>query len=443
MAKASGVIRHRLSQLGDDRSGAVAVITALSFATILGIAGLGTEASIWYVKKRTMQGAADSAAYSAAIAAGAGESTASAKSLANAIAAQYGYVSGTNNVTVTVNNPPASGNYTGNSSAYEVLIGQTQPLLISALFMSSGANIGSRAVASSGASGNGCVLALDRGAVFDVSDAGGAALNIANCSIYVNSSDKPGALNMAGGSVINAWSAYIVGTPNITGTGTALNTTHGTYTGTSPIADPYAGTPVPAIGSCATSPGVTLPLVTTNKTVTLNPGTYCNGLQISTGATVHLTPGTYVMDGGGAAGFKVAGSATVDCPTCTPGGAGVTIALTGTGSNDAEVAITSGANVTLNAPATGTYAGLAFFQDPSAPSTGSNSFSGGATQNITGAIYFPNQTVSFSGGATTGGAQCTQLIANEITISGGTNLNSNCTNDGTKSIGSSQTALVE
>ena len=37
------------------------------------------------------------------------------------ISAALGYTNGSNNVTVTVNNPPKSGNYTTNSSAVEVI----------------------------------------------------------------------------------------------------------------------------------------------------------------------------------------------------------------------------------------------------------------------------------------------------------------------------------
>lgn len=440
MATVSGFVRQALARLTRDRSGAVAVMTALSLTALLGVAGLGTEASLWYVTKRTMQGAADSAAYSAAVGAAAGQSSTNAKAEAQAVTAQYGYVNGGNNVIVTVNNPPLSGSHTSDTSAYEVIVSQPQPRFISALFLSSNATISGRAVATQATSGagNGCVLALDKGAVVDVSDTGGATLNINNCSLYVNSDDPRGALTMSGGSIINAWSAYIVGKPAISG-GAALNTTHGVFTGTSAIADPYAGTPVPALGSCAGG-YTTYPSIAGGTTIALTAGTYCGGLNVSGGSTVNLSPGTYVMNGGS---FSIAGGSTIACPTCS-GGSGVTIVLTGSGSNYATVNIAGGANVSLTAPNSGTYSGLAFFQDPKAPTTGTDSFSGGSTQNINGAIYFPDQTVAFAGGSSVAGAQCTQLVANEIQISGGTSLSSNCSSSGTKTIGgSTATQLVE
>ena len=113
---------------------------------------------------------------------------------------------------------------------------------------------------------------------------------------------------------------------------------------------------------------------------------------------------------------------------------GVTIVLTSsTGSNYATADISGGTYVNITAPASGPTAGLAFFQDRNAPSNGTDSFSGGATQNITGAIYFPNQDVNYSGGTATGGSQCTQLIAYTMTFSGGSTFNNNCAGVGHRS----------
>ena len=86
-------------------------------------------------------------------------------------------------------------------------------------------------------------------------------------------------------------------------------------------------------------------------------------------------------------------------------------------------------------PTTGATAGLAFFQDRHAPSTSSNSLSGGSTQTIQGAIYFPNEPVTYSGGSGNTPATCTQLVVLRATFSGNSTLNSNCTGTGVASIG--------
>src|SRR5438270_44987 len=88
-----------------DRSGATAVAIALALTAVLGFAGLGTEAASWYYTKRNMQGAADAAAASAganlAITLQRGGSVSSSQFTTDAqsIAAKYGFVHGTGNVT--------------------------------------------------------------------------------------------------------------------------------------------------------------------------------------------------------------------------------------------------------------------------------------------------------------------------------------------------------
>ena len=93
------------------------------------------------------------------------------------------------------------------------------------------------------------------------------------------------------------------------------------------------------------------------------------------------------------------------------------------------------ATVSLNncdpsSPCPGPIDGLAFFQDrnapPSPPVGNGNTFNGGSTMNINGGIYFPEQRVTYTGGAETGGSICTQLVANTIKITGETNFSGNC-----------------
>src|SRR5579872_2992257 len=104
MQRGFGLARHALRLLSD-RKGGVAVMTAMSLTSLLGFAGLGTEATLWYVAKRNMQGATDAAAYTAAIAEGAGQDGTAFTAAAKAVAKQYGFADGSGGVLVTVNNP--------------------------------------------------------------------------------------------------------------------------------------------------------------------------------------------------------------------------------------------------------------------------------------------------------------------------------------------------
>src|SRR5204862_3114492 len=87
-----------------------------------------------------------------------------------------------------------------------------------------------------------------------------------------------------------------------------------------------------------------------------------------------------------------------------------------------------------------TWAGWAFLQHrASSTSTvancgaggAKNQINGGSDQLITGAIYFPNQSVCYSGNsATTGNGKCTQLIARSIDFTGNSSVKLNCAGTG-------------
>src|SRR4029077_4526233 len=129
---------------------------------------------------------------------------------------------------------------------------------------------------------------------------------------------------------------------------------------------------------------------TINATGT-TPYVFSNGLSLGAQASLTLGPGVYIIDRGS---FSVGAQATLTAPS------GTTIILTSsTGSNYATASINGGASVSVTAPTTGDTAGLAVFQDRNAPTAGTsaNSFTGGGTQNIVGALYFPNQGVTFAG----------------------------------------------
>jgi Flp pilus assembly protein TadG len=104
-------------RFADDQSGSHVIIFALLLPVLVGAAGLGTEAGWWSYKHKNMQSAADSGATSAATAG------TNLTSEANSVTATYGYANGVSNVTVTVNQPPTTGNYISNPQAVEAIVG--------------------------------------------------------------------------------------------------------------------------------------------------------------------------------------------------------------------------------------------------------------------------------------------------------------------------------
>lgn len=89
-----------------DRSGASAILLGLTLPVLVGFVGLGVESAVWYLEKRELQEAADSAAL-----AGAREFAANAATQTDMVTAATAAVakSGFSGVTPVINQPPASG----------------------------------------------------------------------------------------------------------------------------------------------------------------------------------------------------------------------------------------------------------------------------------------------------------------------------------------------
>src|SRR5246127_4973438 len=206
-----------------DESGAYAIVVALMMPVLIGTAGLGTEVAWWLYKHKNMQSAADSGAVSAAT------DGSNLTVQANSVTASYGYANGINNATVTVNQPPSSGNYSSTPQAVEVIVSQSLPRLLSALFGSGPVVITARAVAVPNA-GTGCVLALDPTASSAVAVNGSNNLNLINCNLYSDSNASP-SLNVNGSATVSANQVGVVGTVSGASNITATN---GTRTGVRP-----------------------------------------------------------------------------------------------------------------------------------------------------------------------------------------------------------------
>ena len=415
-------IRHSLSRLWRDKSGNYVMITALMAPVLLGGAGLATEGGLWYYVHQSVQGAADSSALSAANMASL-NAVRSPTTQARSVAATYGYVDGTAGAVVTVNRPPATGAYTGNNQAIEVIVTTQQPRLLSAIFTTGAVTLSGRAVALPGNAGTGCVLSLNPAASGGVTSKGTSGITLNQCSVYDDSSDGSALVN-GGSATIDALSVNVVG--QISG-GSGITTTQGVHVGISPISDPYADVVMPTPGACDYNNK------TYKNTVTIDPGVYCNGIQLNAGAVVTMNPGIYFIDRGS---LQMAGGATLQ-------GDGVTIILTSsTGNNYADVTINGGAHLAITAPTTGPTAGIAIFGDRSMPTGTTFKFNGGDSQVIGGAVYVPHGTLQYAGG-NNANTNCTQVIADTVTFVGNSLLKINCGGSGTRPIGTSMASLVE
>jgi hypothetical protein len=147
-------------------------------------------------------------------------------------------------------------------------------------------------------------------------------------------------------------------------------------------------------------------------------------LTVTTGDYVDFAPGTYFFYG---AAININGG-TVTCTACTGKGTfGVTLVLLG----NSSLSISGGASVSLSAPETNAFSSNlnGVLIDDQAPNKSNNAVTvnGGGTVQLSGAMYFPNVDVTYSGTASNTNTTCSMVIANSLTISGNTYMSTqNC-----------------
>jgi hypothetical protein len=425
-------IAAALQRIWSRRRGSVAVQTGILLTVLIGTAGLATEITYLLYKHKEIQSAAGSAAISASVAIGQ-DAPRDPLSEARSVAASLGFVDdGGVTTSVTVNNPPLSGPYAGITRAVEVIISQPQPVSAFQLFgAGTTVAVSVRAVARK-SDPDWCILTLSTSGV-GVNASGGAVVTLSGCGMYINSSGA-GALTENNASTVTASAVWIVGEYDLNGGSTVTTDEGAPHTGAPAIADPYAAQAVPAPGACTRTN-----YVLNGGSATLSPGTYCGGIEVTGGGALTLNSGVYILTNNGTrtSHFYVRNNSTVT-------GTGVTIVLTGPkAGNIGVVTIDAGSTITVSAPAAGATAGLAFFQDPKVGTGGTNSFQGGPTQNIKGAVYFPRQRINFTGGSGAADA-CTQIISRLLYFTGVSNLRLNCTGIPIKPIeGGGSPQLVE
>jgi len=415
-------LAQRAKRFWRDRRGNYAVLTALMSPVLIGSAGLATEGGLWMYVHQSLQGAADSAALSAATLYTLNNQV-SLDPQAQSVVATYGYTVGTAGTTVTVHRPPATGAYSGNNNAIEVIVTTQQSRLLSSLFSTGNVTLTGRAVALPGNNGTGCVLSLNLTVAGGVTSKGNSGITLQQCSVYDDSNNSSALVN-GGTATIDALSVNVVG--QISG-GSGITTSQGVNVGISPIDDPYANVVMPTPGSCDYNNK------TYKTTLTISPGVYCNGIQLNAGAVVTMDPGVYFIDRGS---LQMAGGSTLQ-------GTGVTIIFTSsTGSNWADATINGGATLAITAPSTGPLAGIAMFGDRNMPIDTTFKFNGGDTQTLGGAVYVPHGTLQYAGG-NNANTNCTQIIADNVSFVGNALLKINCTGYGTRPIGTAVASLVE
>ena len=397
-----------------NRKGQTVVLFTFAVVPLLGVVGLVVDVGWMYFRRQAAQTAADAAAAAAAAAAfssaGGGPTCGTMGISCNATeytcpaspsttpanniemgclyAKENGFVSsGRQKVTFQsgVGSPPTAPSVT---ISYWIVarVSEEVPQLFSSVLGFSKGYVTARATTGTReGSAGGCVIMLDPTAV-GLTLSGNVSLT-SGCGVYVNSNNAAAITLNGGGSITTTGAAR---TQIVGGCNGCANISPAAQTGVSTITDPFADMLAPTPGSCATGPQ---PLLGSHQTLTINPGTWCNGIDLTAQSELTLNPGTYYVRNG----------ITIGAQT-TLRGTGVTIYLESGG-----VTMAGGATVDLTAPTSGYYQGVLFFQ--ARGNATASTLVGGSGQQMNGVLYFPSAHLTYTGGSSTQATQTT-IVAN-------------------------------
>jgi len=389
----------RRSSVWSEEGGAAAFMFALIATGVIATIGLGIDVIGWYRTDRALQNAADAAAVAAAR-----NGTGSYDSEAKAVAASYGFNDGENGITVTPLNNQTCPN--GQTNCYLVTVAMdAAPQFFSQVVGFPAPALSSAAMAGGAQTHSYCLMALaSSGKDPAILGNGVPAANLDNCNIMSNT-----------GMTCHG---HNTGATN----GDAHKTDNGcgiTQNSNVPILpDPYKSlaSNIPANTCGGSYPQKSGGLQTKWSGAKTLPATtiVCGDLQLTADTTLTTaSPGSVLVIENGQLDTN---GKTLQ----TAAGSALTIIFSGS-SGSYTHAPTGGGTLNFNAPTSGTWSGVAIYQDP-ALTTGVDISAAGNSPNwdISGLVYLPHSSVLFSGAVnkSSNGASCFGLVVDNITING-------------------------
>jgi hypothetical protein len=346
---------------------------AISMVGLLGITAIAVDISAGNRQRRIAQTAVDAAAVAGGTEIYRGRDSAAVVNAATAVFALNFAAESSDTLVVIYPATSSDTRFNNNKGFVEVRLSTKSSAIFGRIWNATNFVVKARAVAGLEAINSNCVISL--------ADAG---LGI----------DIPGDMDTDCGVVSNAsinvkktlTAPYVGAVGSVSGGGDNVET------GIPPSPDPLAALPIPAFdGTCEYTN------LNVSSDVTLDPGDYCGGLTVGKNKRATLRPGTYVMRGGGITAGEI------------EAWNGVTIINTVSLDNDPAkfkpIVFGNSCHFHIQAPSTGTYKGIAVFQDPAAPSAsssseqvnelcgkGTNSKCDANDPDIEGTVYLPTQT---------------------------------------------------
>nr|WP_314446427.1 pilus assembly protein TadG-related protein [uncultured Sphingomonas sp.] len=406
-----------LKKLRRNERGNVLIVVAAAMPLLVGSAGLAVDTIQWALWKRQLQRAADSAAMAGVYErVRAGGDTSGVVNAVNADLAlnQKTGMALLENAIVTF---PANTSDMTNQVKVEIKVSKV--LTFSSFFLPNAPVIPAAATAA-GVPGGGeyCVMGLDRRAsVVGIDIGGSTTLDMEKCSIIANSANPVNAAtNTGNGSWVKA--------KRLAAAGAVQQSNRWQVEGYDPYSppadDPYASAPMPNSSSECTR---TITISDKQQDYPINRSAadksgeiVCINGDVKVAGSLTLGPATYVVNGGDFIMNSSTGGVGLTCTSCS-----VLLTKFNDPANTGNFKITGG-DVNVTAPTTGDYAGIAFYQDRRATDDNSksqNRFNGNGGSVITGALYTPNRSLLYNGGAdVTSGPACVQIIGKRVEFTG-------------------------
>ena len=408
----------RLINFAKDERGAVAIIAGLALTVLIGIVGLAVDVGMWYRTNRALQNAADAAAIAAPQ-----NGTGSYQSEAKAVAAQYGFVDGTSGITVTaLNNQTCP---SGSTDCYKVTIAQASaPLFFSAVLGISAPALSGAAMATGGTTHNYCLLTLaglsGHSSNTGIQADGSSHANMNGCSVMSNN-----AANCNGHDLGATW-----GDAHGTNSGCGITEHSNVPQVPDPDASLKTNIPTNPCGTTAASFPQEPTLPAPNKlsgsyTWSATP-TLANG-QIVCGDLKLMGPVTITTASGSGGSVLVIENGQLDTngyTLATDSSSALTIIFTGptVSGHTYTHYMTGGGTLDFMAPTSGTWKGIALYQDPNLGTSGVDfTYAGNSpTWNVTGVVYFPYASITFKGAVNKSsyGQSCLLFVADNMTMKG-------------------------
>jgi len=409
---------RKLRRFLHNEDGASAVVVGLMLPALIGAMGLAAEVSYWQLHHRAMQNASDAAAIAAAT-----NASSYYVNVGKGVAAQYGFPDGTANITVAITNPNTAPGCASN--CYVATVTDKVPLFLSQVvgFVGTttvnGKNVTTltaNAVATVKKSYSYCILALASSGQQGIRANGTPFANLNACNVMSDTSAD------CGGHNLNANN----GDAHAANTGCGIN--KNSYVPA--VSDPYAymasNIPTNSCGSYPTEPvhhnDPALPSANQWTGTQTMSGVHvvCGDQQLTGDTTLNNT--TLVIENG-----------NLDTNGFTLHGSGLTIIFSGTNNNNyshipTDTSPGPGGTLDISAPTSGTWSGVALYQDPSLTTNMDISAAGNKpTWDISGLVYLPHSSVTLSGAVnkSSTGVRCFEMVVDNMTINGTGNIFAN------------------